>query len=197
MYANNLSMAQTIPQGIVYNNTLRAYTYGYPMDTIINMSEFNNLQRLLMHVRDTYCDGSAAKLSRDIGKADTYVNRLFYPATKRGYKGIGLEIMNACTKAFSLQPGFWETDASTLLATQHPVSISQTIERNDINHLGSDSYFGWPFGDRIKPWQYNLLTDELKSDVEDYIFLKLKKLNREHSPQQPPPENNERTGTYE
>lgn len=72
------------------------------------MPEFTNHQMLLMRLRDEQCHGKAAELARMIGKDATYVSRLFYPIGKKGGKGVGLEIMSACTKAFKLQPGYWE-----------------------------------------------------------------------------------------
>jgi hypothetical protein len=69
---------------------------------------FTQEQRLLMKLRDDYCGGVAAKLARAIDKDVTYVNRLFYPIGKKGRKGIGLDVMRACTAAFGLAPGFWE-----------------------------------------------------------------------------------------
>lgn len=72
------------------------------------MSELNHRQLLLAKIRDERCDGNAAELARRIKKDSTYVNRLFYPASKKGAKGIGLEIMEACTAAFGLPPGYWD-----------------------------------------------------------------------------------------
>lgn len=72
------------------------------------MEEFTPAQRLLMKIRDERCKGNAAELARRIKKDPTYVNRLFYPAGKKGAKGVGLEIMRACTVAFDLPPGYWE-----------------------------------------------------------------------------------------
>lgn len=72
------------------------------------MPEFTNHQLLLMRLRDELCDKSAAELARKIGKDATYVSRLFYPIGKKGRKGVGLEIMSACTTAFSLKPGYWD-----------------------------------------------------------------------------------------
>lgn len=65
-------------------------------------------QTLLALLRDTYCEGNMAELGRRISKDASYVARLFYPAEKKGAKGIGLEIMSACNGAFSLPPGFWD-----------------------------------------------------------------------------------------
>lgn len=72
------------------------------------MLEYTSHQKLLMRLRDERCSGNAAELARKIGKDGTYVNRLFYPIGKKGGKGVGLEIMQACTKAFTLPPGYWE-----------------------------------------------------------------------------------------
>lgn len=76
------------------------------------MSDYTNHQLLLMKLRDDYCKKNAAELARRIGKDPTYVSRLFYPIGKKGGKGVGLEIMQACSKAFELAPGFWEGAAN-------------------------------------------------------------------------------------
>jgi hypothetical protein len=68
------------------------------------MPEFTPHQLLLMRIRDELCGGNAAQLVRSIKKDQTYVNRLFYPIGKKGGKGVGLEIMAACTEAFKLHP---------------------------------------------------------------------------------------------
>ena len=72
------------------------------------MPDYTNHQLLLMKLRDDFCNRKAAELARKIGKDPTYVSRLFYPNGKKGGKGVGLEIMQACSKAFGLAPGFWE-----------------------------------------------------------------------------------------
>ncbi|WP_114968529.1 hypothetical protein [Rhodoferax ferrireducens] len=72
------------------------------------MPEFTNHQLLLMRLRDDRCNKKAAELARKIGKDATYVSRLFYPIGKKGGKGVGLEIMTACTKAFDLPAGYWD-----------------------------------------------------------------------------------------
>jgi hypothetical protein len=72
------------------------------------MDNFTPHQLLLMKLRDEFCAGNAAELARRIKKDSTYVNRLFYPEGKNGKKGIGLEIMEACSIAFNLKPGYWD-----------------------------------------------------------------------------------------
>lgn len=72
------------------------------------MPDYTAHQKLLMRLRDERCGGNAAELARKIEKDATYVHRLFYPSGKKGGKGVGLEIMQACTKAFKLPPGYWE-----------------------------------------------------------------------------------------
>lgn len=72
------------------------------------MENYERLQALLGFIRKHYCGGKAAELARRIERSDSYVNRLFYPQGKNGAKGIGPEIMQACTDAFSLPRGFWE-----------------------------------------------------------------------------------------
>jgi hypothetical protein len=65
-------------------------------------------QLLLVSIRDKRCSGNMAELGRRIKKDPSYVARLFYPSTKPGAKGVGLEIMKACNSAFALPLGFWE-----------------------------------------------------------------------------------------
>jgi hypothetical protein len=101
-------MGQNIPQGIDTNNTRRAFTFGYLQKKIATMPVYTNHQLLLMKLRDDFCNKKASVLARKIEKDPTYVSRLFYPKGKKGGKGIGLEIMQACSKAFGLAPGFWE-----------------------------------------------------------------------------------------
>lgn len=75
------------------------------------------LQALLRQVRRDYCKDNATTLAKRIGKDASYVHRLFYPRGKKGAKGIGLEIMNACSAAFNLPPGFWDNAAAPQQAT--------------------------------------------------------------------------------
>jgi hypothetical protein len=65
-------------------------------------------QKLLAAICLDHCDGNRSEMARRIGKDASYVARLFYPAGKAGAKGIGIEIMAACTREFHLPPGFWE-----------------------------------------------------------------------------------------
>lgn len=82
-------------------------------------------QELLIQVRAKYCDGKTTQLAQAIGKDYSYVHRLFYPEDKTGHKGIGPEIMEACTRAFGLPPGFWEgahTDLPSPMQNRVPVA---------------------------------------------------------------------------
>jgi hypothetical protein len=65
-------------------------------------------QALLAQLRDKHCGGVNAELARKLGMDQTYVNRLFYPAGKRGGKGIGLEVMRRASEVFRLPVGFWD-----------------------------------------------------------------------------------------
>jgi hypothetical protein len=80
------------------------------------------LQNRLKRIRDELCGGNAAELARRIKKDGTYVNRLFYPAGKKGAKGIGLEIMAACNDAFNLPPGYWDGKATREYAEPAPLT---------------------------------------------------------------------------
>lgn len=98
----------TVPMGTNCVNTLRSYTYRYKSSNIREMDTYERLQALLAFIRAQFCGGKAAELARKIHRSDSYVNRLFYPQGKNGAKGIGPEIMQACTEAFDLPRGFWE-----------------------------------------------------------------------------------------
>jgi hypothetical protein len=97
------------------------------------MSEYTPLQLRLMRIRDERCGGNAAELARRIKKDATYVNRLFYPAGKPGAKGIGLEIMAACTEAFGLHPGYWDgLDALGAAESSDEVVDALTDDERDL-----------------------------------------------------------------
>jgi|GEM_PF-1159435 len=122
-------MSRNIPQGTALNNTPRAFTFGYLQKKIAKMPDYTNPQLLLMRLRDDFCNKKAAELARKIGKDPTYVSRLFYPIGKKGGKGVGLEIMQACSKAFELAPGFWEGAAELppsykIKPDDHPTGVS-------------------------------------------------------------------------
>ncbi|WP_369662124.1 helix-turn-helix transcriptional regulator [Variovorax sp. V15] len=86
------------------------------------MEKYERLQALLTFIKNRFCGGKAAELARRIGRSDSYVNRLFYPQEKNGAKGIGTEIMDACTEAFSLPRGFWEmTPEEAVIEVSGPV----------------------------------------------------------------------------
>lgn len=72
------------------------------------MEDFERRQALLGLIRKHLCDDNAAKLSRQIEKDASYVNRLFYARNKSGGKAIGQELMDACRKTFDLALGFWD-----------------------------------------------------------------------------------------
>lgn len=74
------------------------------------MERSDRWRQLLALVRDTYCNGNQAELARRIQKDGNYVNKLFWAPDKVGHKGIGPEIMEACTKVFELPVGFWEME---------------------------------------------------------------------------------------
>jgi hypothetical protein len=86
------------------------------------MPDNTELQNRLRKIRDDLCGGNAAELARRIKKDATYVNRLFYPAGKKGAKGIGLEIMAACNEAFNLPPGYWDGQTTRAYAEPAPLT---------------------------------------------------------------------------
>lgn len=72
------------------------------------MEKYERLQSLLALLRDKYGGGTTAGLARKIEKADSYVGRLFYPREKKGAKGIGMDLADACTIKLDLPRGFWD-----------------------------------------------------------------------------------------
>ena len=124
------------------------------------MAEYTNEQQLLMHLRDAECRGNAAELARKIGKDPTYVSRLFYPIGKKARKSIGLEIMQSCTKAFSLPPGFWERPAKS--AEAYPAGTDTfPTQRLDINSPGV------VFLPKPKPDKWILRANEILSQLNE------------------------------
>lgn len=96
------------------------------------MENYDRLQALFRYVRQHFCGGSSAELARRIGRSDSYVNRLFYPKEKNGSKGIGPEIMQACSEAFALPRGFWEMTLEEVAgdAAFHWTALSARHEHN-------------------------------------------------------------------
>lgn len=177
----------------------------------LGMAEFTRQQQLLMYLRDTFCNGNATKLAKEIGKDASYVLRLFYPADKNGAKVIGPKITEACTAAFGLVRGFWESSPDEWSATHKPLAPSASnadpslttaqpittgpLVQAEVQTPSSDIYFQWPFGKRITPWQYNRLNPTEKHDVEKYVRLLLKA--KDPPSEQPQPAKNEKTGTHQ
>lgn len=160
------------------NDTRRAFTCGYSIGKMVVMDQYTNHQLLLMEVRKKFCAGKTAQLARDIGKDGTYVNRLFYPVGKKGGKGVGLEIMTACSKRFQLPPGYWEQDAGVNLLDAIPVkeqangtgtTIAAPMVMEPVPQFG----FKWPFRD-VTPQQYDLLDERQREEVEKYVVLQLR-----------------------
>lgn len=93
------------------------------------METHNRLQTLLDLICTVKTGGNKAKLARAIQKDASYVNRLFYPATKKGAKGVGQEIMDVCKEAFGLPRGFWDMEPSEAeLALRESSGASVRIE---------------------------------------------------------------------
>lgn len=95
------------------------------------MDKKRHLQDLLGLLRAHYCGGNAAELGRRIDKDGSYVGRLFYAPEKAGAKGIGPEIMDQATKAFSLPRGFWEMsveEARVAIGASQQVSKEETSD---------------------------------------------------------------------
>lgn len=139
------------------------------------MPEFTNYQLLLMQLRDTRCGGSAAELGRKIGKDGTYVHRLFYPVGKKGGKGIGLAIMDACNKAFNLPAGYW--DSLPTIAPPAETKVRALYDQTpqaaqNLGETNSQKLAFWPF-EEVTVEQYNYLTKAQRAHVEAGILLML------------------------
>lgn len=104
------------------------------MEVPVNGEHYTQHQLLLMEIRDQLCGGNAAELARRIGKDATYVNRLFYPDSKPGRKGIGLEIMEACNRAFFLPYSFWQQTPPVLDLEAVELIKHKMNERNQAAH---------------------------------------------------------------
>ncbi len=59
--------------------------------------------------------------------------------------------------------------------------------------FGSEIPLGWPFSQRVAPWQYHQLDDAAKTQIEDFIIFKLQ--GQAPPAEQHMPANNGRTGT--
>lgn len=83
--------------------------------------------------------------------------------------------------------------------TPKPPSVvyGKTITNHAINAraFGSETPLDWPFSARVAPWQYAQLSDQDKTEVENFILFKLQA--KDPPAEQTPPANIERTGTYD
>lgn len=143
------------------------------------MPSYTDHQLLLMQLRRDFCGDNSAELARRIDKNESYVHRLFYPVGKKGAKGIGLEIMQACTKAFNLPPGFWESTP-----TPHKRVHTLKFEHEPAPALAvreSAESWTWPFKG-VTPKQYFLLPEVERDDFEKIIANAVR--NRGHPAKQ-------------
>lgn len=99
------------------------------------MEKYERLQALLELLRTKFCEGKTAALARAIHKDESYVGRLFYASDKKGAKGIGPEITDACTAAFKLPRGFWDMaveEAKLAVGLVDETSSSAAVERTPL-----------------------------------------------------------------
>lgn len=107
--------ADTIPKGIVTVNTFGSIYPKVCSGRELGMDKTERWRLLLAKICTHYCGGNKAELARKIEKDPSYVNRLFYPPGKAGAKGVGPDIMEACSKAFDLHQGFWDMTPDAVL----------------------------------------------------------------------------------
>lgn len=123
------------------------------------------MRQLLDAIKSLRCNDNAAELARSIEKDASYVNRLLWDEGKKGAKGIGPEIMDACQKAFKLPRGFWEMDMEeatyVLDAGNRHEAAPQTI--------GKATYrAGWPFKD-IDAKRFEALTETQRIEIQGVV----------------------------
>lgn len=122
---------------------------------MIDVDKLDRVQKLLYLIVKDRCGGKAAKLAKAIEKDPSYINRLFYHPSKKGAKGIGLEIMTACTAAFNLPKGYWDEG------------------------LGDSSDGKWPFPD-IEPERFSHLTPTQKTELQGIVRFQIQKFEAEN-----------------
>lgn len=74
------------------------------------MDKYERRRLRLVEVRDKLCHGSGAELARRIGKSDSYVARMLYPADKKGFKRIGEDTVDAIDQGFRWAPGTFDSN---------------------------------------------------------------------------------------
>jgi hypothetical protein len=111
--------------------------------------ELTHAQVLLALIREKRCGGNMAELGRRIKRDASYVARLFYPPGKKGGKGVGLEIMKACTAVFALPAGYWDLQpleaAAALEGSAHHVFETEQEDSIHIEQFDTGGAMGFGF----------------------------------------------------
>lgn len=114
-----LGHAMTIPLGTTRRNTPRHLSRNTRRYTLRVMDDYERRQALLRLLIEHFAGGVKREFVARINRDESYVGRLLYAREKRGAKGIGTAIMDACRTALDLPDGYWDsnvTAASALLS---------------------------------------------------------------------------------
>ncbi len=79
------------------------------------MDKYEKRRTKLKQLIKEKCDGVNAKLARDIGKDQSYVNRMLYAEGKAGRKRIGEDTADLIEKTYNLPPRWLDSDESDQL----------------------------------------------------------------------------------
>lgn len=89
--------------------------------------KYERRQDKLRDLRDAQCGGSNAELARRLDRDPSYISRLFYSTSKKGYKRIGDDMIDVIETAFNLQRGSFDLDSPPVPSALHEPREAQLL----------------------------------------------------------------------
>ena len=113
-------------------------------------NKYESRRLRLKKLIDTYADGKISRFAEMIGRDQSYISRMLYPANKAGRKRIADNMMEHIEKTLSLPRGWFD----------FPIIDNQT---------------DWPFS-TISSDDFQLLSESDKEELEMLIRLKISRV---------------------
>ncbi len=129
----------------------------------------------LRELIDATCSGVIATFAARIGRDDSYVARMLYPADKAGAKPIADKLMLAIEKAFNLPRAWLDLPLGSPVPAQNadnPSSFNVAERGREYLPNVAATSTAWPF-ERVTPVQFGSLSTAQKYHIEDTIFVLL------------------------
>ncbi|WPG35154.1 hypothetical protein [Variovorax sp. EBFNA2] len=109
-----------------------------------------------------------AALAAKLEKSPDYVSRLLYEPGKKGRKNLGLQTLRNATKAFELQPDWFDLPLGAAMPSAQGKATGQAHNAAPPSPISRG--VAWPFV-RVTPHQYNRLSADQRDHIERTILL--------------------------